>query len=720
VVLSAVFGGVTGFIAGSQAEVSGYDPNAFAAGASFLFALACIALAIQSMRLRWMRRSLRRVALHNETLADRNWELKEAEEHARRLFESQDDLIVLRDSAGTIVHVNDAYCTLAGRTREALIGSGFTLEVVAQSAVTLEPNGTRTFDQKIAAAAGERWIAWRESLVRSNAGEDAETRCVGRDVTIRAETERALAQARDFADAASRAKSRLLAMASHEMRTPLNGIIGMSALLLETGLSAEQATYARAVKTSGDALLSLVEELLDDSAIGADRVELSSRPFDLATLVEDITELMAPRAQARGIEIACFVDDGLPSKVTGDAARLRQVLLNLAGNAIKFTEQGGVALIVEPGEAQGEICFVVRDTGIGVAPNSQARIFQEFEQADPGIARRYGGTGLGLSISQRIVTQMGGRMSLQSEPGRGSTFTVTVPLAAADRQSRGEAASIIPDLAARSVMLVAPQPIEASLIDRRLQRWGAQTCMVADADAARVLLPERRWHTVLIDHAIGTDDAVALATFARQHAEHRIVMLTPTARHELLPNLSSPFTGYLIKPLRMVSLAARLNPAVATVAPGSPRPQSRREDTARNSDTEPVRGLSILVAEDNEINALLIRAMLTRLGHNAVITSDGARAVDAWSAAKRAAEDFDLVLMDVQMPVLDGLEAARQIRANERGARTPILALTANTLGEDREACCAAGMDGFLVKPLDRDALDEAIRIAAAARSIAA
>ena len=514
-IFSATFGGAYGFITGSRSEHSGYDPNAFAIGASFLFAIACLALATVSMRLRFVHRKMRKIALHNEALADRNWELQEAEERARSLFEQQGDLIVLRDADGRITFVNDAYCELARKRRNELIGSRFQFTVIEQGDSAIEPNGTRVHDQRIETALGPRWIAWREALVRFDAGAPAEMQSVGRDVTDRTETERALAEARDQADAANRAKSRFLAMASHEIRTPLNGILGMSGLLLDTALTPEQMTYARAVKTSGEALLALIEELLDYSKIEAGKIDLESRPFSLAGLIEDVTELLAPRAQARKLEIASFIDDHLPAQVIGDAARLRQVLLNLAGNAIKFTASGGVALIVEPGIWPNEIAFVVRDTGIGIAAEAQARIFREFEQADDRIARSYGGTGLGLSISERIVKRMGGRITLESEPGKGSSFVVSIPLATSQNAPQPFAA---PDLAGRPVMLVAPQGIEASLVARRLECWGAQTCVVADADVARALLPERSWHAVLLDHALGIETVETLASAARPFA----------------------------------------------------------------------------------------------------------------------------------------------------------------------------------------------------------
>src|ERR1700738_1017877 len=568
-IFSATFGGAYGFIAGSRPENSGYDPNTFAIGVSFLFAIACVALATLSFRLRFIRQKLRKIALHNEALADRNWELQEAEQRARSLSESQGDLIVLRDAECCITFVNDAYCALAEQSRGALLGSKFTLAVLAQGDTALQGDGTRIHDQKIASRFGPRWIAWREGLVRSDAGQPAEMQSVGRDVTDRTETERALAEARDQADAANRAKSRFLAMASHEIRTPLNGIIGMSGLLLDTPLTPEQMTYARAVRTSGDALLTLIEELLDYSKIEAGKIDLEHRPFALATLIEDITELLAPRAQARKLEIAAYIDERLPMEVVGDAARLRQVLLNLAGNAIKFTSTGGVALIVEPGIWPNEIRFLVRDTGIGIAPEARQRIFREFEQADERIARSYGGTGLGLSISERIVKRMGGRITLESKPGVGSTFEVSVPLAASDASDSKQTPFAAPDLSGQSIMLVAPQSIEASLVARRLQRWGGQTCMVSDIAVAQALLPERSWHAVLLDRAFGAEEVEALGEAARVHATQRIVMFTPAARHEiqLSSSASSAFTGYLVKPLRAASLAARLSTTPEVLAP---------------------------------------------------------------------------------------------------------------------------------------------------------
>lgn len=717
-IFSAAFGGAYGFIAASRSEHSGYNPNAFAIGASFLFAIACVALATVSVRLRLLRKKMRKIALHNEALADRNWELQEAEGRARSLFESQGDLIVMRDGEGRITFANDAYCQMAERSRETLIGSRFAFDIIEQGDSALEANGTRIHDQKIATRLGPKWIAWREGLVRSDAGQPAELQCVGRDVTDRTETERALADARDHADAANRAKSRFLAMASHEIRTPLNGIIGMSSLLLDTALTPEQATYAKAVRTSGDALLALIEELLDYSKIEAGKIDLEQRPFALTSLIEGVTELLAPRAQAKNLEIAAYVDERLPAEVIGDAARLRQVLLNLAGNAIKFTASGGVALIVEPGIWPNEISFLVRDTGIGIALEAQEKIFREFEQADDRIARNYGGTGLGLSISERIVKRMGGRITLESQIGSGSTFEILIPLTASAGEQRSFAA---PELSGQSIMLISPQGIEASLAARHLQRWGAQTCFISDADVAEALLPERSWHAVLVDAAFGAETIETLGRAAQRYALQRIVMITPAMRHEM--KISSAFTGYLVKPLRAASLAARLTALEVTAPSLAGDIAIEAGHAAETHGEKPAAGLSVLVAEDNEINALLIRSLLSRLGHHVVIATNGEAALESWLAAKSAGTPYDLVLMDVQMPELDGIEAAKSIREREAGQpghRTPILALTANALVEHRYACFEAGMDGFLIKPVDREKLVEALAELTAARHLAA
>jgi PAS domain S-box-containing protein len=674
-----------------------YDPSLFAIGVGGLFSIACGAMLMILSRNSRLHMELRRSRARCEELADSTWELKEVEARATSLLEAQGDLIIRRDGGGRITYANDAYCALAGQPREALLGTTIVLPSLQLGRSNVLADGTRLHDEQIMTADGPRWLAWREVVVWEEKSECAEVQSVGRDVTERVEAERALAEARDAAESANRAKSRFLAMVSHEIRTPLNGILGMAGLLFDTPLTPEQATYVRATKTSGDALLSLIEEILDFSKIEADKLELESQPFALSGLVEDVVELLAPRAQAKGLEIASDVDERLPERVLGDPTRLRQVLLNLAGNAIKFTETGGVGIVVEAGVRPGEIQFEVRDTGIGIPPEQQERIFREFEQADGGATRRFGGTGLGLAISSRIVERMGGAIAVESALGQGATFRAAVPLSPAG----GDAAGRLPDLAGLSALIVAPAGMEASLIERRLTRWGANAMHLAPHLVD--IFAQRRWDAALVDLSVGIE-AAAPATGA--DIARRIVLITPGERHRLTALKAAGFTGYLVKPVRAASLLAQLVGSTDESAPESAR------EAPHLTITNPPRSLAVLIAEDNEINALLARSLLARLGHRPTVATSGAAALVSWRAESDAGIPYDLVLMDLHMPGLDGLEAARRIRAAEaeRGARrTPIIALTANAFAEDRDACLAAGMDGFLVKPLDRDRLAAAL-----------
>jgi PAS domain S-box-containing protein len=712
-----------GFLAGANANAANYDPYAFATGIAALFGVACGIIALLSVRNRMLRADLRRAEEHIEALSDRNWQLRESEERAKSFLEAQGDLIVRRDLSGWIIYVNDAFCALAGKPRDALLGTAYILRVIEQGEIKMSPDGTRIHDQMVETIEGPRSIAWREVTMRGDDEERSEVQSVGRDITDRARTERVLADARDQADSANRAKGRFLTMVSHEIRTPLNGILGMTDLLHDTPLSPEQTAYVAAVRTSGDTLLSLIDEVLDFSKIEAGKLDLDSRPFVLTALVEETVELLGPRAQAKGIEIAAYVDDGLPPVVLGDSSRLRQVLLNLAGNAIKFTERGGVSVIVEPGIWPGELTFIVRDTGIGIAHDALYRIFAEFEQADGGAARKFSGTGLGLAISKRIVERMDGRIDVESMPGVGSTFSFTVALPTSKME--GTPDFLAPRLAGFGILIVAPNPVESSLIARRLMRWGAYACVVTDEKAALAALRERPWNTVIVDHALGGEAAEDIGRACKPETTRRIVLVKPGDRRALAAMKAAGFTSYLIQPVRTASLAARFAPGGDVF--------ERINDAELPGETPPLRlaiddghefhGLSILVAEDNDINALLARALLVKLGHYPTIATTGTEAINLWLKARASGHPYDLVLMDVQMPGCDGIEATCRIRAAEAehaSPRTPIIALTANAFVEDRVAYLASGMDGFLVKPLDRGRLIEILSDIRARAAIAA
>jgi PAS domain S-box-containing protein len=700
-VTSMSFGITFGFLSGATGQGAHYDPNTFAIGVSTLFGAACGTIGILLSRVRQMKRELRGLEARLDEAADRNWEIREAEERANSFFEAQDDVIVRRDGNGAITYVNDAFCRLAGRERDSLLATAFALPVLEHGETMLLADGTRAFDQKISSPEGGRWIAWREVTIRVEGA--SERQSVGRDVTDRVTAEHALGDARDQAEAANRAKSRFLAMVSHEIRTPLNGILGMTDLLTDTPVSAEQTSYLKAVKTSGETLLALIDEILDFSKIEAGRLDLAARPFAIAALVEETVELLGPRAQAKGLEICGYVDERLPVQVVGDAARLRQVLFNLAGNAVKFTEHGGVSIVVEPTCKPDTIAIAVRDTGVGISAEDQSRIFLEFEQADVGAARKFGGTGLGLTISKRIIESMGGSIAVNSDPSDGSSFNVLIPLPRA--QVAEEPPLAVPDLRAENVLIVAPTAIEASLIAQRLLRWGARIRIVPDEKVAAAALSEQPWGTVLVDHALGTAATTAVAKLTAE-VRRRIVLVTPAMRSELAGLKEAGFSGYLIKPVRTASLVARFADEDSFDAGAASEMSSTAPATA------PGKGLSILVVEDNDINALLARALLVKLGHRPTMVADGAAAIESWLAARAAGTAYDRVLMDLHMPGMDGFEATRRIRgleAEQGAAPTPIIALTANASAEDRDACLAAGMDGFVIKPLDRERLAAAV-----------
>lgn len=485
------------------------------------------------------------------------------------------------------------------------------------------------------------------------------------------------------------ARTRFLATISHEIRTPLSGILGMADLLRQGALAAEQRNYVEAIRTSGASLASLIDEILDFSRLDAGHAELADEAFDVVTLVEGAVELLAPRAQDKGLEIAAAVARDVPRMLIGDPARIRQILLNLAGNAVKFTAEGGVGVRVR--RAFDRVNVEVIDTGCGVPPKRREAIFEDFVQGDDASE----GAGLGLAISRRLVERMGGRLRLERSSLSGSVFVFDFPLRPAE--TAGPAPS---RLSGRRALIVGRSPFEAPFLGERLGAEGAQASRAEGAAAAVDMLRQGPApDVVIVDCALGEEDAALVAQAAREAGVARsLVLFSPFERLALAPATLGRFDGWLVKPVRSSSLLARL------LDPG--QVPSGTDVVAQ---TPAGRHPEVLLAEDNEINALVARKHLERLGAAVVHASDGADAVAlAEMAARGERPPFDLMLLDLRMPRLDGLEAARRIRLIESesgGARARILALSASVFPDTGSACRAAGMDDVLAKPLDPAAL---------------
>jgi PAS domain S-box-containing protein len=587
-----------------------------------------------------------------------------------------------------------------------------------------------------------KWLLTTKVPLRDRDGAVVGLVGVSHDITERRRAEEALRQAQEAAEAASRAKSEFLANMSHEIRTPMNGILGMTELLLDTNPTAEQREYLELVKTSAESLLTVINDILDFSKIEAGKLELVPSAFVLRDSLADTVRTLAVRAQQKGLELACHISPEVPDGLVGDVARLRQVLVNLVGNAIKFTDHGEVVvevvrwlggevvegttasappappttqppnhLTTQPPNHPTTLHFTVRDTGIGIPPDKQQLIFAPFEQADGSITRRHGGTGLGLAICSRLVRLMGGRIWVESEVGRGSTFHFTGRLGLAEGLA-SPAAAEPGAVEGLRVLVVDDNATNRRILVEMLTSWRMRPTA---ADGGPAALGELRqaagagepFPLVLLDAQMPGMDGFALAEKIRQQPElagATIMLLSSADRAGDVQRCQElGISAYLMKPVKQSEL---LNTILTVMASASARPAAARPRPGPGPAAPAGRRLRVLLAEDNAVNQRLAVALLGRHGHAVVVAQNGREAV---AAAER--EPFDLVLMDVQMPEMGGLEATAAIRERERrtGRHVPILALTAHAMKGDRERCLDAGMDGYLSKPIQARELLQAL-----------
>jgi len=695
---------------------------------TFIWSLAGLALAF-CVPIAWLLAKLRSV--------QRTEDHRHSGERAllRTVIDNIPDFIYAKDVNGRFVVANVAVARNLGMTPAQLLGKhDFDLfpREVAQSfhddEQALIRSGKPLVDREeiVTDAAGEPHNFLTSKIpVHGEQGRVMGLVGIGRDVTLRTRMVGEMRAAREAAEAANRSKSEFLANMSHEIRTPINGVLGMAELLLDTSLDHTQRDYARTIHESGKALLTVINDILDFSKIEAGKLDIEQVDMDLRSTIEDVARMIAFQAHRKRLELTLDIDPALPIGVKGDPGRLRQILTNLGGNAVKFTSSGEVAIEakVMKSDATGTVArFDIRDTGIGIPADRIDRLFQPFSQVDASTTRQFGGTGLGLSIVRRLVDLMGGQCGVTSEPGSGSNFWFTLPFGVAE-QSIQERTRIPLTLKERRILVVDDNQTNLKILAGQMGRCGVRATCVSSASAALAALRSAvaegsPYEVALLDHDMPEVDGSQLGRMIHEDPtinSTRVVLLTSSGQ----PGESSRFSrmgfaGYLLKPVSHGDLVDTLTIVLGAAPADRDAPKrpivTQQELLAMRAREKRIR---VLLAEDNLVNQKVGMKLLEKIGCSVEIAANGKEAVRAWESGH-----FDVILMDCQMPEMDGYEATRQIRSRESAShRTPIVALTAHALKGADEECRAAGMNDYITKPIDSELLKACILRACTATS---
>ncbi len=649
--------------------------------------------------------------------------LAESEERYRQIIESATDIIYRTDRNGRLTYVNPVGLKVFGYTEQQAIGMHYLDVITAEQLDTvkrfyLKQAATKTkqsyYEFHAVTKNGRRIVLGQNVQLLVESDRVIGFLAVARDISEKKRYEEELQEAKNAAESATLAKSQFLATMSHEIRTPMNGVIGMTDLLLQTEMNAEQREFTEIIRTSGETLLTLINDILDFSKIESGKLEMEKRPVEIQSLIEETFDLVARRAVEKRLDLVYLIEPSVPPYIIGDPVRLRQILLNLTGNAIKFTEKGEVLITVKELEKNADLStlrFSVADTGIGIPADDVSKLFQAFSQVDASTTRKYGGTGLGLAITKRLVELMNGRVWVESTVGTGSTFhfTVTAPTGTAGeslpkKYIRGK----IPELQGKRVLLVDDNRTNLNILTIQCTNWGMHARATASQnEALQWLANNDPFDIAVIDYHMPEMNGVDLTRKIRSlrpASSLPVVLFSSSGRSDFSETENKLFAAVILKPVKQGHLYSTLIDVLAD-RPDGGRPAARLTQPAVESLALSL-PLNILVAEDNPVNQKLAIRLLQQLGYQADIAANGSVAV---SMAKE--KRYDVVLMDLHMPVMDGLEATKAIvQSTDRSARPTIIAMTADAMSGDREKCIDAGMDDYLSKPVRLDGLRDMLK----------